>query len=372
MQLLDFEDFEINDLWKIYTKAFEMKKKKDLLISVRMSKLFEDSNSLYSNLKIPVLILLYELVNCIEIRNTLSSKSKSKSSHILESLCEIIDSQEDEQANNQNDLNKILKTITKEIIKNGISVFYDEKEQREFFLSLVEKNSKNSESNCTEENKFSLKKTSTKLLFEAFCNLFCSNKLSIIQHLSKSENNFENYHDQKQILSLLDKLIDLSFSLNNDFKIDKTDEDRLVFALCKLINSIQSNMFFNIREKLIKNAKNSNKDCIFENLFNKNISEFLVDYTKLIIEKNFFLIEKIRSFHSDNKLIENNLFKLKQFYNKIVYNFFLWLSEIFDQLDLNTCTNILTLLVDFHKSIKEFETLLDDEKVKKNRILQFH
>lgn len=333
-KFLNFHDFDITNLWKIYDKAQEIDSK--------------NNNHSSFNLRIPILILLYQLVNCNEIKhnneisrsNNLNQEKSYQS--IFEKLCEIIDKNDCESSNDNEEEKKILRTITREILKNGLMVFFpSENERKDYFMFMIQENSN-----------ISFQKTSTKLIFEAFCNLFCTNKTNLIQNLltTNSTNMFESESDCSKIIDLIDKIIRMGFFLNGNEKVDNTEEinqqDRLLNALNELLNSIQSHLYYNIKESLDKMNSKS--------VISLNINSFVTTYAQLLIEKCKEIIN----------LVLNNQFmieKFQNFLNKIIYNFVLWLTEIFNQLDTNTCTNLVEILIDFHKLFLKIQGSLDQD-----------
>ena len=54
----------------------------------------------------------------------------------------------------------------------------------------------------------------------------------------------------------------------------------------------------------------------------------------------------------------------------MAYTFILWLSEAFEELDSNTCTYIVNLLVVFHSLIVQIEKGVYEEKVYSNLFLK--
>ena len=382
-KLLSFEDFEIVDLWKIYEKSYEIGKKCAILEQSENST--ETTSSLYFNLKIPVLILLYELANCNEIKANIESSASKENSYqnIFNNLCEIIDKCETNAdsglATNQTtgtnkDLEKILKLIAQEILKNGLLLFFpSEKERRECFIYMIEKNTISYNDEASEtlikiENPYlttsdmSLKRPSTKLLLEAFCNLFCSNKSNLIQHFNKSPNMFDNSNDCKKIISLIDKIIRLYLNINSNItEVEQensinsiTKQNCLIMSLNNLLNSIQSHIFYSIKEQLNKLSENSELN-VLDSQIGANLKNFVVSYSKLLIEKCNQIIDLNER---GSNLVKSN----QTFFTKIIYHFILWLNEIFNKLDLITSTYIFEILIDFHTTLAKLEMIFDGDK----------
>lgn len=350
MKFLVFQDFELSDLWKIYEKSIEIGRK------ISEKQVESKTSIFYFNLRIPLLILLYELVNCNEIK-IIKNPESSSYYNIFDNLCEIIDSK-NQVLSNESD--KVLKQITKEILKNGVLVFFpDEKTRKECFLKMVENNIDNEKKDSTclmnVKTDFSFSRYSTQLLFEAFCNLFCMDKYSLVKYLiNNSENLFETSDSCNETINFIDKLIKFGFFLNRS----KETDDKLIIALNELLNSIQSNIFFCMKEQLVllksSNSENStntaNKSHSDVDLVENNIKKFLLDYSNLVVEKGTHIINSILENDKTNISFKDNL-RLKNYLTKIIYNFVLWLSELFNQLDLSVCTKINRILIHFHHLI---------------------
>ena len=353
-EFLIFKNFEISDLWKIYEKTFEIGKR-----------LPEDStsSSLYYNLRIPILILLYELVKCDEIKQMKSPATHSYQD-IFDNLRDIIDRN---QLSTHAD--KLMKRITQEILKHGVLVFFpSEVTRKDVFMQMIENN--NIEQSC-----FSFNCESTHFLFEAFCHLYCLNKSLLLKYLLNNETNmFENLSCCNEVLNFVDKLITSSFFLTDSLH-KLNEENKLVNALNELLNSIQSNIFYNAKEHL---GRFETADAVMtaaavktKSLVEANIQTFLLDYTRLIIAKSnqviAKLLEKRKHIDSINVLklfvTPTEALKLKNFLNKTVNNFVLWLSELFAQLDLGTCTTLVESLVELHSSLSQIEKYVDHEMV---------
>lgn len=95
-KFLDFEQFEVSTLWRVYEKAIE--------IGSGGGGDGDGVNRAYfASLKIPALILLYELVNCNEMKASPASdkltvagdqsvqERNRQNAQILENLCALID-----------------------------------------------------------------------------------------------------------------------------------------------------------------------------------------------------------------------------------------------------------------------------------------
>jgi hypothetical protein len=362
---LSFDEFDITDLWKIYEKSIMIGKKYSTLESLQKA---EDdlklSSSLFFNLKIPMLILFVKLVDCQEIKSSIQNSKQISYQNIFDSLCEIIDEDSTniviDQTSSKNELHikSFLKKVAEKILNNGLLVFFpSEKERKECFLYMVEKNTSaldakgstmNLENSYMTKSDMSLKRPSTKLLFEAFCNLFCSNKSNLIQHLNKSSKMFDDSNDCKKMINLIEQIMNLSFVLNENSSKEQLEntsdqQDNLISALNNLIISMQSFLFYTIKEQLSKLDKTNSKIEI-------NIKNFVIEYTLLLMKKSTQILHKFSSTSSeafDDK-------KFRKFYNlSMFYNFVLWLIEIFNKLDLVTCTNLVETLIDFYKEIEE-------------------
>ena len=361
IKFLSFDEFDITHLWKIYEKAYEIGGKFAYLESMQSdsdAKIASPSSQLYFNLKIPMLILFVKLVDCAEIRNNIQNAKQVSYQNIFDSLCEIIDSStSDDQttvSKSEAQTRTLLKKVAEKILNNGLLVFFpSEKERKECFLYMIEKNTisldkKAASGNLTQlencymtKSDMSLKRPSTKLLFEAFCNLFCSNKSNLIQHLNKSSNMFDNWHDCQKMIYLFDKIMNLSLILNESSD-DTPPSDNLTSSLNSLLISVQSHLFFTIKEQLCKVNRASSQIEV-------NIKKFVSEYTLLLIAKSSHVIKTTLATKDASTV---DLKKFKKTYNvSLFYNFILWLIEIFNKLDLVTCTNLVDILVEFHTDI---------------------
>lgn len=318
-----------------------------------------------------MLILLYELVNCKEIKHlekpSASPNTSTSYYTIFDQLCELIDSTDDHLS--QSD--RILKRITREILKNSVLVFFpSERTRKDCFLKMIENNiecqnldsASTAHAACSRsvdlnvKTDFSFKRQSTQLLFEAFCNLFCLDKYILVKYLvNNSENLFENTLNCNETLNFIDKLIKFGFFLNDSAAQHK--DGKLIYALNDLLNSIQSNLFYCMKEQLInlKNSKQVNINDESSSLIESNIQKFILDYANLVIDKGAHIINTTSTSSKEN---------LKNYLTKIIYNFILWLSELFNQLDLNLCTQILEILLRFHKLLSSAEKYFEEEQVR--------
>lgn len=374
-KFIDFEKFEVGNLWRAYEKSIEI----------------GSVNPSFANIKIPTLILFYELVNCDEMKSnsnistlkttttttteTTTNKdelSGCRNAQILDNLCELID-KSDESASTATSLDRVLNTVTKQIIKNGISVFFpSENECREYFFDMIAKNSRDNEE--TAENKkqatapksskfnyeTSLSKSSGKLLFEAFCNLFCSNRSNMIQHLvGAGRSVFEAKDSHKSVLELIEKIIELSFKLNEQVvQVETTGEvaNKLIVSLVDLLNSIQSNLFFKAKECLSTSRRHYLDETSRE--YENNLNGFLEAYVRLLIAKSRLLLMS-----TNNAKEKNTILHLKCFFNKLLYNLVLWLSEIFGMLKLTLATKFVQMLIELHELVKSLDTHFQENKV---------
>jgi hypothetical protein len=145
-------------------------------------------------------------------------------------------------------------------------------------------------------------------------------------------------------------------------------QDRLLNALNELLNSIQSHVFFSIKKQLDLTSSSSN-GCEKASLSERsrvtlnNINTFVISYSKLLIDKSEEIINLILK---NKELVMANrmmLAKLKCFFNKIVYNYVLWLIEINSQLELETCTSLAQILIEFHNLFVKIEAFLNQDAV---------
>lgn len=224
----------------------------------------------------------------------------------------------------------------------------------------------------TENIRMSFGLESTHILFEAFCHLFCLNKSLLMKYLYKNPTSmFENWQDCEETLEFIEKLICFSFFLNDSLLTSQKQFDnlKLIRSLNELLNSFQSNVFFKIKEQLVKLSENRLDPRAIG--VRDNIQNFFVKYTRLIIEK---CGECSRGFMEKRKCVDpvtglktivspSESMKWKNFLNRIVYNYVLWLSEVFDELDLGICSLLVEMLLGFHGSIVMFEKYVDEEKV---------
>jgi len=117
------KDFEISDLWTIYELCKQQHNSSSTITA-------------FTELQIPILILLYQLVNCddeINSSDCMRSNKQPKYTYesIFKSLCYIIDASAFE--------NEIIKRITKEILRNGLIVFFpDEQVRKQVFIQMIQ------------------------------------------------------------------------------------------------------------------------------------------------------------------------------------------------------------------------------------------
>lgn len=253
-------------------------------------------------------------------------------------------------------LDRVLKTITKQIIKNGISVFFSSSNEcRHYFLSMVDTNtgksspkssSPSSSTTTTFKYETSLKKPSGKLLLEALCNLFCSSKSNMVQYLIGSSGNlFETSQSHRNLLDLVEKMIELSSNILDANNVYSGVElllldNRLVLSLIDLLNSIQSNIFFKLKTCLSK-LYSQPESQVYE-----NATRFVLDYAGLLIEKSRYLIEKNTSSSPSNS------FLIDCFFTKLVYNFILWLSETLYLFKLSMASKFTKIFISFYELAK--------------------
>lgn len=357
LKFLDLEQFEVPGLWRIWEKSSVKTVSPEI-----------------ANLKIPALILFYELVNCHEMKPPTSStetKNNSKdeqmkmrseqNARILENLCELIDS----NCNSETSLDRVLKTITKQIVKNGISAFFPSTDEcREYFFTIIDENTSIEDESQKEVNpstssaaikstktafKFetSLKKTSGKLLFEAFCNLFCLNRSNMVQYLIKGSSRnssqrssstviFETSDSHKPIIELVEKMLSLSANLE-----EGELENRLIVSLVDLLDSIQSNLLYKVRESL---AAQSSRHA-------RTATQFVDDYARLLIDKSREFIQRRRNTNEIG-------FFLNYLFTKLVYNFVLWLNEILGLLKLTSSVKFTNILISLFELVKSLNSII--------------
>ncbi len=189
---------------------------------------------------------------------------------------------------------------------------------------------------------FSFSFESTHIIFEAFCRLFAANKALLSDH------SFDIWSECVKTLTIVDKLICFGFFLNDSEKSNL----ELLSPLNDLLNSVQSNIFFKIKQKLSDSHKNS--------ITSENIQKFILEYATLVIRK----CDQIAFNQTDKrKLTSNkNKNKLKTYLNKIAYNFVLLLSEVYEDLDSATCTALAESFVIFHNTILQVEKYVEEER----------
>lgn len=251
-------------------------------------------------------------------------------------------------------MDRVLKTITKQIVKNGVSVFFPSSvECREYFFAMIEKSTNDSittSSTSTFKYETSLNKPSGKLLFEALCNLFCSNsKSNMVAYLMGGNNCFETRDSHISLLSLIEKMIRLSSSLDlsGGGSTEDSLENRLIQSLIGLLNSIQSSLLFKVKEC------GSEKKQVSVNLCGDNAAVFVHDYADFLIKKSQYLLSR----HTATS------FLLNCFFSKLVYNFILWLGEIPSFIKLNMATKFTEILISFYDLSKSFSSIFKQSKV---------
>lgn len=380
-KFLDLSEFEVSTLWRIYEKTSSNK-----------------TLAIISDLKIPALILFYELVNCNEMKslthrsitktatspndnkdnNNKPSKigSNERNVYILTKLCELIDDadsakndKDSSSCKQESSIDFVLKTITKQIVKNGISVFFPSSDEcRDYFFAIVDENTTTTK--VTDENpsppieqatspiklETSLSKPSGKLLFEALCNLFSSNRSNMVQYLiggrtgasSKRQSSFifDTTDLQKPLIELVEKMLRLSASLDDSgsSSINRELENRLIASLIDLLDSIQSNLFYKVRQTLVKTTTAH---------VHHTSTRFVHDYARLLIDKS----EQFLTRFSNSSRTEMSFF-LQHFFTKLVHNFVLWLNEILPLFKLATSTTFTSILISFYELTDKFNSLM--------------
>lgn len=191
-----------------------------------------------------------------------------------------------------------------------------------------------------------MKKPSGKLLLEALCNLFCSSKSNMVQYLIGSSGNlFETSQSHRNLLDLVEKMIELSSNILDANNVYSGVElllldNRLVLSLIDLLNSIQSNIFFKLKTCLSK-LYSQPESQVYE-----NATRFVLDYAGLLIEKSRYLIEKNTSSSPSNS------FLIDCFFTKLVYNFILWLSETLYLFKLSMASKFTKIFISFYELAK--------------------
>lgn len=321
-----------------------------------------------NNLHIPILILLYQFVNCDEIKESIAATNHSHK-NIFDNLREIVDNTTT-PLDSTNNTALIIRSLTKEILKNGILVFFScVKIQKQVFMQMIQTNIEQGAANKTDGDCFSFDLESTHILFESFCDLYSKNKTLLIKHLVKNSTNmFESWSDCNELLNFIDKLIRFSFLLNDSviFKASADKNTKLTSSTTDLLNAIQSYIFYKMKEQLSK-VKNLVAPVVRE-----HIQRFIIKLAGLLIENSNVLTKSLLDKRKTKELLALGfksaitpfeLMKFRNYSNKIVYNFVLWLSEVFGELDSRTCTSLVEALVGFHSSIVQIEKYVEDEKV---------
>lgn len=323
-----------------------------------------------NNLHIPILILLYQFVNCDEIKESIEANNRSHQ-NIFDNLRQIVDNDEHLETivsfDSSNNTALTVRNLTKEILKNGILVFFSSEDiQKQVFMQMIQSNI---EPGTEKIDCFSFDLESTHILFESFCHLYTNNKTMLIKHLVKNSTNmFESWQDCSELFNFIDKLIRFSF-LMNDSVIFKNNTDKnimLTRSLTDLLNAIQSYIFYKMKEQLSRDKN------LVAHVVRENIQRLVVKLTGLMLENSSVLTKSLLDKRKAKELMALGLksaitpvelMKLRNYLNKVVYNFVLWLSEVFDQLDLETCTRLTEALVGFHSSIAQIEKYIEDERV---------
>ncbi len=339
IRFLQIDSFDLNDLWCLYQKSIDLG---------------------LENVQHKTLELLHELVKCQEIRTIIENsfspssliqnkiENEKKTPKILDKLFELIDQSNDNS----------FSVISREILKNGIWMFFPtEQERLDYFLSMLD-SSDDSIFNSLNQ------KPSIKLAFESLCNLFTSDKQSLIQHLTKSDNLFDDEKqntvpcDLNSLNNFMCKIIKLILKM---FKIQSDDDVNnscgIVNALNALARSIQNFLFFKIREFLIKkeeklsSATNQPSSfAIHSEQIKSNITNFLYDYIKLIMcqQDDFYELKNAKWL----------LFYFIGFFKRFADEFIQWMREIYPLLDVNVATKMTKVFITFFCILKKLDTAL--------------
>ena len=345
--MINFDQLDIYDIWSLFEKTFE--------IDSKLGK--EERNDLICNIKIPLLMLVFELVSSNQIKaNTCQAKPHQK---IFNCLCDIIDMKEEEGSDGQS--LAVMKRICEEIIKSGLLVFFPtEKERQEFFDAVLEKSSLPSggkEHTTSDDDKInvelaaefmssmSLSQHSKNMILEAFCYFYCQNKTCCSSYFGSRSLMFENEADCRNFINLTRKIFQLSKQIEQSV-ISKSCNASLLAALYELTNSIQSNLMYKVKTHLTMFAERyKSKDDEHKSLHNLN--KLLVNYSNLVLKHCEGLV-----------LIDSN-----SFVNKTLFNLIQWLNEIFPQLNLKICASLCNQLVTFYQSIGKFKDAFQSKKV---------
>ena len=353
----------------------------------------KQKNSKIKCLKIPILCLLYELVNCAEIKSfnyafTLNQK-------VLDYLINLINSDDMSHENDDEELQHI-KIISKHILLNGIDVFFPTFELRKQCLMLMldlnlSQNTENTNqrielpaSEKMETNSFNsylsniANKKSSNLLFEAFCNLFYNAKSSLLVDLSiknllnYSLNESESAQKMQESFNLVSKIIDLS--INGNIMNENNIDDKYSIVN-KLSNKIQSYICYKCRKLLVYLAKSSSNEQqhfgdrndhetikqidLANNLklkkrLRSSLELFLINYTRLLATKFDLFFSK-----SDRTISYSSS---EKFLILTLHHYVLWLIEFVNVFSIKTCTTMLNLILDVEKLLNK-ANLFENETV---------
>lgn len=392
----------MSTLWRIYEKTSSSNKQTPAPAAAAATSI--------DDLKIPALILFYELVNCNEMKslthrsvtktsnspndnkdnNKLAQVDKERNVYILTKLCELIDDSNSKNPSctpETSSIDFVLKTITKQIVKNGISVFFPSSDEcRDYFFAIVDENSTTTPNLAANENpsspieqasfstspiklETSLSKPSGKLLFEALCNLFSSNRSNMVQYLigdrtgtssqRQSSFVFDTTDSLKPLIELVEKILRLSANLddNSSDSINRELENRLIASLIDLLDSIQSNLFYKVRQTLAKTTTAH---------VHQTSTRFVHDYARLLIDKGEEFLTKF----SKSSRTEMS-FSLQHFFTKLVHNFVLWLNEILPLFKLATSVTFTSILISFYQLTDKFNSLMTLATVSWNLMWEF-
>ena len=399
---LNYDQFDISDLWNIYERIEAAAAKSphrpqrqrascddEQRIEVDGDDIEEEeengSDGDYRGLQVPVLILLYELVVCDETRraqrqdvtssspntasfaSSLSSSSSSSCSYqrIFDALCRSVDAASAAQtaaaAAAVVDLHElVVASIGVEILKCGLATFFpSESERIDYFIRMVEANT--TSLNAKSDNKDKTRdgvfhSASNRLIFESFCHLFGANKTNLIQHLAKSSSSiFERADDCTRVLALIQTIVNMIVAMHSDAAAaaasshshshshsDSSSDERskLLAALTQLLDSIQSHVLYRVKQQLNNNKTNSSRSGEMDKRTNAEL--FTLSYVKLLMA-------------SSKAMIGNNSTQLARvrmmaaFLHKIMYNLTLWLTDIAPLLELARATQLAELLLDLHR-----------------------
>ena len=364
---INFEEFLISDLWKLY----------ETILNECDGKENQHNNNIKC-LKIPILCLLYELVNCIEIKSF--NYAFELNQKVLDYLINLINSDDDDNTRirtneNEGEL-KHIKIISKHILLNGIDVFFPTFELRKKCLMLMldlnlSQNDKRQqqqqqqqppillESNFNDYLSNIANNKSSNLLFEAFCNLFFKAKASLLIDLSIKNllsYSVESNQSMQENFNLISKIIELSLNPSSTSK----DSDEKYSIVNKLLNKIQSYICYKCRKLLVYLSKSSSSLNEHQHLIDRNdhetIKQFDLENKKRLKSSiELFLVNYISLLTTkiDLFLSKSEKLSLKSYIIFTLHHYVLWLIELVNVFDIKTCTIILNLILNIEKLLSK-------------------